>query len=142
MGTLPALALEARPTVTLKEIIDDFCTQMPTASQLMDNVMQSGAASFVIDCKSATNAEAVLHSGLCFHGHPISFKPAPNTQWIKLTRVVYGTSENAIKTRLSQHGSTSFPGSLLYVRTRRRDPGCGWSRVTQYLRGKSKFFSG
>ena len=105
VGTLPALALEARPTVTLKELIDDFCTQMPTAPQLMDNVMQSGAASFVIHCKSATNAEAVLHSGLCFRGHPISFKPAPNTQWMKLTRVVYGTSENAIKTRLSQHGS-------------------------------------
>ncbi len=105
VGMLPALALEARPSVTLKEIIDDFCTQMPTAPQIVDNVMQSGAASFVIHCKTETNAEAVLHSGLCFRGHPVIFKPAPNTQWIKLTRVVYGTSENAMKTRLNQHGS-------------------------------------
>ena len=29
--------------------------------------------------------------------------------------------------------ATSFPGSLLYARTRRRDPGCGWSRGTQIL---------
>ena len=81
------------------------CTQMPTAPQIMDNVMQSGAASFVIHCKTENNTEAVLHSGLCFPGHPITFKPAPNIQWVKLTCVMYGTLENAIKTHLSQYGS-------------------------------------
>ncbi len=71
--------------------------------QIIGNVMQSCAASFVVHCKTEHNTEEVLHSGLCFQGHPITFKPAPNTQWIKLTHVVYGTSENAIKT--PQHGS-------------------------------------
>ena len=34
---------------------------------------------------------------------------------------------------------TSYPGSFLYTKTRRKDPGCGWSRVTQILRDKLKF---
>ena len=38
--------------------------------------------------------------------------------------------------------STSYPGSLLYAKTRRKDPGCGWSRVTQILCDKLKFVLG
>ena len=37
---------------------------------------------------------------------------------------------------------TSYPGSFLYAKTRRKDPGCGWSRVTQILRDKLKFVLG
>ena len=35
--------------------------------------------------------------------------------------------------------ATSFPGSSLFLR---KDPGRGWSRVTQILRGKLKLISG
>ena len=90
VGTLPALALEARPTVTLKEIIDDLCMQMPTAPQIMDNVMQSGAASFALHCKTENNAEAVLHSGLCFRGRPITFKPGFPSSCLKVMNFAFG----------------------------------------------------
>ena len=38
--------------------------------------------------------------------------------------------------------ATSFPGSFLYAKTRRKDPGRGWARVPQILRGKFKTYPG
>jgi hypothetical protein len=42
------------------------------------------------------------------------------------------------KNLIATFGPTSFPGSSLFLR---KDPGRGWSRVTQIL-GKLKLFSG
>jgi hypothetical protein len=71
---------------------------------MIENIMQSGAATFVLHCKETRHAEVLLHSGLTFRSHPVTFVPAPNTQWVKLTRVVYGTTENAIKSRMGDYG--------------------------------------
>ena len=38
--------------------------------------------------------------------------------------------------------TTSFPGSFLYAKTRRKDPGWSWSRVTRISRGKFELISG
>ena len=69
------------------------------------NVMQSSANIFVMHCSSSRHAEILLNTGLTFHSYPVSFAPAPNTQWVKLTRVVYGTTENSIKSRLAENGT-------------------------------------
>ena len=107
VGTIPAAVMENAATapVTLKEMIEDFCRQLPEASTHIDNVMQSGATTFVLHCHDSRQAEGLLHAGLTFRGHPVKLVAAPNTQWIKLTRVVYGTTENAIKSRLSEYGN-------------------------------------
>jgi hypothetical protein len=105
VGTLPAVVISGSVPVTLKEMIEDFVRQVPQASDMIVNVMQTGAVSFVMHCKTQFNVEALLHSGLTFRGHVIRLVAAPNTQWIKLTRVVYGTTENAIKSRLLEYGT-------------------------------------
>ena len=107
VGTIPEaiMANASVAPVTLKEMIDDFCQQLPEASSKIANVMQSGASTFVLHCTDTRNAEVLLHAGLTFRSHPVKLVAAPNTQWIKLTRVVFGTTENAIKSRLSEYGS-------------------------------------
>lgn len=105
VGMVPALALEMPKPVTLQEMIEDFCRQLDKAHETIVNVMQSGSASIIIHCKTERDAEVVLNSGLSFRGYPLALKPAPNTTWVKLTRVVYGTTENAVKSRLSEYGS-------------------------------------
>jgi hypothetical protein len=107
VGTLPEAVLVTATTtpITLKEMIEDFMRQLPEVATMLENVMQSGAATFVIHCKETRHAEGLLHSGLTFRSHPVKLVPAPNTQWVKLTRVVYGTTENAIKSRLGDYGT-------------------------------------
>lgn len=105
VGTVPELALVSSKPVTLQELVEDFCLQLDNAPALIANVMQSGSATMVIHCTSERNANVVLNSGLCFRGHPLTLKPAPSTTWVKLTRVVYGTTENAIKSRLTEYGT-------------------------------------
>ena len=107
VGTIPDLVMAtvgAHP-VTLKEMIENFLGQLSEAKDMIKNVMQSGASTFVLHCSTSRHAEALLHTGLTFRSHPVKLVPAPNTQWIKLTRVVYGTTENAIKSRLAEYGT-------------------------------------
>jgi hypothetical protein len=106
VGTLPEAVLESASSnpVTLKDMIEDFIQQCPEASTMIENIMQSGAATFVLHCRETRHAEVLLHSGLTYRSHPVKFVPAPNTQWVKLTRVVYGTTENAIKSRMGDYG--------------------------------------
>ena len=107
VGTIPeeVMALAASNPITLKEMIGDFVRQLPEAHTIIENVMQTGATTFVIHCFSPRHVEILLNSGLTFRGHLVKLVAAPNTQWIKLTRVVYGTTENAIKSRLSDYGT-------------------------------------
>jgi hypothetical protein len=106
VGTIPDAVMKNAATapVTLKEMIEDFLRQLPECSTMIENIMQSGASTFVLHCREGRHAEVLLHSGLTFRSHHVKLVPAPNTQWVKLTRVVYGTTENAIKSRLSDYG--------------------------------------
>ena len=107
VATLPDAVVATLSTnpVTLKELVDEFVRQLPEAAQMISNVMQSSATSFLVHCLSTRHAEVVLHAGLTFRTYPLTFVPAPNAQWVKLTRVVFGTTENAIKSRLSEYGT-------------------------------------
>ena len=107
VGTIPEEVMASAGTnpITLKEMIDDFVRQLPEVNTIIENVMQTGATTFVVHCFSPRHVEILLHSGLTFRGHLVKLVAAPNTQWIKLTRVVYGTTENAIKSRLSDYGT-------------------------------------
>ena len=107
VGTISDIVMATVGThpVTLKEMIEDFLGQLPEVKDMIKNVMQSGASTFVLHCSTSRHAEALLHTGLTFRSHPVKLVPAPNTQWIKLTRVVYGTTENAIKSRLAEYGT-------------------------------------
>lgn len=105
VGTVPAAALLMPKQITLHEMVEDFCSQLDNASAMIDNIMQSGSSTFIVHCKTERDAESVLNCGLCFRGQPLVLKPAPNTTWVKLTRVVYGTTDNAIKSRLSDYGT-------------------------------------
>lgn len=105
VGHVPELALVPTKPITLQEIVDDFCQQLDNAPQLIANIMQSGGTSVVIHCHTERNAEILLNAGLCFRGHPLKLLPAPSIQWVKLTRVVYGTTENAVKSRMTEYGT-------------------------------------
>lgn len=105
VGTVSALALDVSKPITLQEMVEDFCRQLENPSDVIANVMQSGSVTVLIHCKSERAAIIVLNSGLCFRGHPLDLKPAPSTTWIKLTRVMFGTTDNAIKSRLSDYGT-------------------------------------
>jgi hypothetical protein len=107
VGTLPdaVMAGVADTPVTLKEMIEDFLHQVPEASSMIENIMQTGASTFVMHCRDSCQAEALLHTGLTFRSHPAEFVAAPNTQWVKLTRVMNGRTENAIKSRLADYGT-------------------------------------
>ena len=107
VGTLPdaVMAGVVDTPVTLKEMIEDFLRQVPEASSMIENIMQTGASTFIMHCRESRQAEALLHTGLTFRSYPIKFVAAPNTQWVKLTRVMYGTTENAIKSRLADYGT-------------------------------------
>ena len=92
--------------ITLEAILDDFQRQLqevPVAG-LVENIMQTGARTFVLHCPTTLRAEEVCASRLSFGGHPIHFQAAANTQWVKLTRVMYGTTEGSIKSKLSEYG--------------------------------------
>ena len=102
VGTIPPLAME--DPVTITSLLDDFCSQFEDLPTRVENLMQTGHNTFIVHCYTRDHAEWLAVSGLTYCTHLIVFKPASNTQWVKLTRVRYGTTENAIKSRLSDFG--------------------------------------
>lgn len=103
VGTLPALAM-VEP-VTMEALLADLGSQIDDLHVQVENIMQTGRNTFLLHCFDRAKAQDLSVSGVTFRGHLISFKPAANTQWVKLTRVVYGTSENAIKSRMAEYGT-------------------------------------
>ena len=102
VGTIPPLAM-VEP-VTISGLVEDFCSQFADLPARIENIMQNGHNTFIVHCYTRDHAEWLSVSGLTFRTHQIVFKPVANTQWVKLTRVRYGTTENAIKSRLSDFG--------------------------------------
>ena len=107
VGTLPeaVVAMLSTKPVTLKELVDEFVLQLPEAARMILNVMQSNATSFIVHCASTRHAEVVLNAGLTFRCYPIQFAPSPNAQWVKLMHVVFGNTDNAIKSCLLEYGT-------------------------------------
>ena len=79
--------------------------QFADLSTHLENIMQIGSNTFIVHCHTREHAEWLSACGLTFRSHLITFKPAANTQWVKLTRVRYGITEYAIKSRLSDFGT-------------------------------------
>ena len=67
-------------------------------------------------CVSPRAVEIFLNSGVTFRFHPLQLSPAPITQWIKLTRVLYGMIKNAIKSNLSEYGNVIKMKKVLVYR--------------------------
>ena len=67
--------------------------------------MQSSANTFVLHCSTPVRAEELRHSGLTFRNKPATLRFASNVQWVKLTFVVYGTTEGAVKLKLHDFGT-------------------------------------
>ena len=107
VGTIPSAVLNQPEPITLKAILNDFQLQLKQdpVSRLIENIMQTGSTTFVMHCHTPLLAEEARAIGFTFRDFQIDFKPASNVQWIKLTRVVYGTPEEAIKTKLSDFGT-------------------------------------
>lgn len=107
VGNIPVGVLKTPEPISLKAILEDFQRQLDDVpvARFIENIMQTGASTFVIHCPSPREAEEVRARGLCFRGFQIRFSYASNVQWIKLTRVVYGTSEGTIKSKLSEYGN-------------------------------------
>ena len=103
VGTILSLAM-VEP-VTIHCLLDDFCAQFADLSTRLKNIMQTAYNTFIVHCYLREHTEWLLASGLTFRTHLIAFKPAANTQWVKLTRVRYGITENAIKSQLSDFGT-------------------------------------
>ena len=65
--TLPdAVMPAAAHPVTLKDIIEDLLDQLPTTKDLIENVMLTGASTFVMHCVSSRAVEIFLNSGVTF----------------------------------------------------------------------------
>ena len=60
VGTLPDVVISGSFPVMLKEMIEDFVRQVPQASDMIINMMQTGAASFVMHCKTLFNLRHCL----------------------------------------------------------------------------------
>ena len=107
VGTVRDAVMRMPEPIALKAILDDFQKQLKEVpvSSLVENIMQTGANTFVLHCPTTLRAEEVCASGFTFRNHQIVFKPAANTQWVKLTRVMYGTTEGSIKSKLSDYGT-------------------------------------
>ena len=107
VGNVPDAVMRMPEPITLKAILDDFQQQLTDipVSSLVENIMQTGANTFVLHCPTTLRAEEVCASGLTFRDHLLRFQPAANTQWVKLTRVMYGTTEGSIKYKLSGYGT-------------------------------------
>ena len=103
VGTIPPLAMV--DPVKITDLVDDFCTQFADLPARIENIMQTGHDTFIAHCYTRDHAELLAVSGLTFRTHLIVFQPAANTQWVKLTRVRYGITENAIKSRVSDFGT-------------------------------------
>lgn len=78
VGHIADLALVTAKSITLQEMVEDFCNQMATASQIIENTVQSGATSVVIHCRTEKDAEVLLNTSLCFQCHPLRLVPAPS----------------------------------------------------------------
>ena len=107
VGIVPDAVMRMPEPITLKSILDDFQQQFKDipVSSLVENIMQTGANTFVLHCPTTLRAEEVCASGLTFRNHLLRFQPAANTQWVKLTRIMYGTTEGSIKSKLSDYGT-------------------------------------
>ena len=103
VGTIPPLAMI--DPVTITSLLDDFCSQFEDLPTRVENLMQTGHNTFIVHCYTRDHAEWLAISGLTYRTHLIVFKPASNTQWVKLTRVRYGITENAIKSKMSNFGT-------------------------------------
>ena len=113
VASLPSLALASKPA-TVKEVIEDFATQVPHERAFECIQLIKGRTIRVV-FPSAHMMEEMVHTGLTFRAHPIEFKVPSVFHWVTLLDLPYGIPEVEIRTVLSRFGQIAHVNSESYM---------------------------
>ena len=113
VASLPSLALTSKPA-TVKEVIEDFATQVPH-DRAFECVQLVKGRTIRVVFPSAHMMEEMVHTGLTFREHPIEFKLPSVFHWVSLLDLPYGIPEAEIRTVLSRFGQIAHFNSESYM---------------------------
>ena len=113
VASLPSLALTSKPA-TVKEVIEDFATQVPH-DRAFECVQLVKGRTIRVVFPSAHMMEEMVHTGLTFRNHPIAFKMPSVFHWVTLLDLPYGIPEAEVKTALSRFGQIAHINSESYM---------------------------
>ena len=91
--------------VTVKSIIDDFRSQLPSNFEaLFEAFVLLSPKKVRVTCRNSRALEQVSHLGLSFRNTPVVFRPCRSAKWVNITRLSYGIPEQAIIDALTPYG--------------------------------------
>ena len=100
---LPAAPRQQK--VTVKSIIDDFRSQLPSNFEaLFEAFVLLSPKKVLVTCRTCRALEQVSHLGLPFGNTPVVFRPCRLAKWVNITRLSYGIPEQAIIDALTPYG--------------------------------------
>ena len=94
-----------QPKVTVKAVIDDFRSQLPSNfTDLFEAFVLLLPWKVRVTCRTPFKLEEVGHLGLTFRESPVTIRPCRAAKWVNVTRLSYGVPNEALETVLSPYG--------------------------------------
>ena len=98
-------AVEGRPKVTVKSVIDSFRGQVPSNfSDLFEGFVLLSPRKVRVTCRTPRALEEVQNLGLDYHGQHVVFRPCRTAKWVNVTRLSYGIPNDALTSALRPFG--------------------------------------
>ena len=94
-----------QPKITVKSIIDDFRSQLPSNFEgLFEAFVLLSPKKVRVTCRNNRALEDVCNLGLTYRNSPVTFRPCRSAKWVNITRLSYGVPNKAITEGLTPCG--------------------------------------
>ena len=108
-------AKPGQPKVTVKAVIDDFRSQLPSNfTDLFEAFVLLSPRKVRVTCRTPFKLEEVGHLGLTFRESPVTIRPCRSAKWVNVTRLSYGVPNEALEAVLSPYGKVLHVKMDLY----------------------------
>ena len=94
----------AQPKITVKSIIDDFRSQLPSNFEgLFEAFVFLSPKKVRVTCRNNRALEDVCNLGLTYRNSLVTFRPCRPAKWVNITRLSYGVPNEAITDSLTPY---------------------------------------
>ena len=94
----------AQPKITVKSIIDDFRSQLPSNFEgLFEAFVFLSPKKVRVTCRNNRALEDVCNLGLTYRNSLVTFRPCRPAKWVNITRLSYGVPNEAITDALTPY---------------------------------------
>ena len=93
-----------QPKITVKSIIDDFRSQLPSNFEgLFEAFVLLSPKKVRVTCRNNRALEDVCNLGLTYRNSLVTFRPCCSAKWVNITRLSYGIPNEAITAALTPY---------------------------------------